>query len=60
MGRVPAQRSTLYRLLETYERPEDDAASPLDDVADAAERFGSYESLTASREYRYRGPAAAR
>jgi len=52
-GRVPAQRDTLYRILEVYDGA-DDAASPLDAVDDAEARFGSYRRLIASGEFRYR------
>ena len=43
-GRVPAQPNTEYELLRVYEREDDDDDSPLDHVADAEARFGSYRA----------------
>src|SRR4030095_12075222 len=40
VGRVPAQRDTLYNIVQRYEAG-DDPASPLDAVEDAEARFGS-------------------
>jgi FO synthase subunit 2 len=51
-GRVPAQRDTTYKILREFTGP-DDEASPLDAVADAEARFGSYRRLIASGEFRY-------
>jgi 7,8-didemethyl-8-hydroxy-5-deazariboflavin synthase CofH subunit len=53
MGRLPAERSTTYekiRVFETEENPVDF----LDQVADPAERFGSYQNLIRLREYRFK------
>jgi FO synthase subunit 2 len=51
-GRVPAQRDTLYGIVGAG--PGDDAAaSPLDTIADAEARFGSYRRLIASGEFRF-------
>jgi FO synthase subunit 2 len=58
-GRVPAQRGTLYDVVRVYERPEDDPDSPLDHIEDAAARFGSYQQLTASSQFRFTHPARA-
>jgi FO synthase subunit 2 len=55
-GRVPARRDTLYGLLKVYATPEDDEDSPLDHVADAEERFGSYRALSASGRFRFAHP----
>jgi FO synthase subunit 2 len=55
-GRVPAERSTDYRLLRVYEAAGDDADSPLDHVKDAESRFGSYRRLTASSQFRFAHP----
>ena len=44
VGRVPAQRDTLYNIVQRYEAG-DDPASPLDAVEDAEARFGSYRRL---------------
>jgi 7,8-didemethyl-8-hydroxy-5-deazariboflavin synthase CofH subunit len=51
-GRVPAQRDTLYNIVQRYEEG-DDPASPLDAVEDAEARFGSYRRLIASGEFRF-------
>jgi FO synthase subunit 2 len=53
LGRIPAQRNTVYGLLRVYEAPEADDVSPLDEVVDAEERFGSYRQLTAASEFRF-------
>jgi FO synthase subunit 2 len=58
-GRIPAQRGTMYDIVRVYERPEDDPDSPLDHVEDAAARFGSYQQLTASSQFRFIHPARA-
>ena len=47
-GRTPAQRNTTYKILNTY-----DSATPLDEVADADSRFGSYSKLAGSKEFRF-------
>ena len=52
VGRVPAQRDTLYGLLHTY-RDGEDPESPLDKIEDAEARFGSYRRLIASGEFRF-------
>jgi len=51
-GRVPAQRDTLYNVVRTLDG-DDVSASPLDSVANAEARFGSYRRLIASGEFRY-------
>ena len=53
-GRVPAQRDTVYRILHEYGEG-DEPVSPLDTVADAEARFGSYRRLIASGEFRFTG-----
>jgi FO synthase subunit 2 len=58
-GRVPAQRSTTYDILEVYADEAEDPADPLDAVQDAEARFGSYRRLVASGEFRFAHPAAA-
>jgi FO synthase subunit 2 len=50
-GRMPAQRSTTYKIIREFER-EPDAPEPLDAVA-SEERFGSYASLISSGEFRF-------
>src|SRR2546427_7336532 len=51
-GRIPAQRDTLYAIVQTY-GDGDDPDSPLDRIDDAEARFGSYRRLIASGEFRY-------
>jgi FO synthase subunit 2 len=52
-GRLPAERTTLYRVRRTF--AEDDAApDPLDRVDDAEARFGSYRRLTGDPRFRFR------
>jgi len=51
-GRTPAQRNTKYDLLRVFDGDFDES-SPLDEVADADTRFGSYRKLTASGEFRF-------
>jgi FO synthase subunit 2 len=55
-GRVPAQRTTTYELVKVYRNEEDEEASPLDTVQDAAARFGSYRSLASSGQFRFLHP----
>src|SRR6058998_776748 len=52
VGRVPAQRDTVYGLIRTY-RDGETPDSPLDKVDDAEARFGSYRRLIASGEFRF-------
>src|SRR5438552_5680647 len=51
-GRLPAQRDTLYAIVQIY-RDGEDPESPLDRIDDAEARFGSYRRLIASGEFRY-------
>ena len=59
LGRVPAERSTTYRLLKVFDGTEEET-SPLDEIEDAEARFGSYRRLTASAEFRYTHPLVTR
>jgi 7,8-didemethyl-8-hydroxy-5-deazariboflavin synthase CofH subunit len=52
LGRVPAQRDTLYNVVRTYDDG-DDPQSPLDRIDDPEARFGSYRRLIASGEFRF-------
>ena len=52
VGRVPAQRDTVYGLIRTY-RDGENPDSPLDKIDDAESRFGSYRRLIASGEFRF-------
>jgi len=60
MGRLPAERSTDYRILRTFEDPAADPADPLQGLDDAAFRFGSYQALIAEERFRYRDYLAQR
>jgi FO synthase subunit 2 len=51
-GRIPAQRRTNYELVKLYGEEDDDKA-PLDSIADADARFGSYQKLAASSDFRF-------
>ena len=55
-GRVPARRNTVYDLIKTYRTGADDEDSPLDHVADAEARFGSYRLLATSGKFRFLHP----
>ncbi len=53
-GRVPAERTTTYRLRRVFEAG-DDPIEPLDLVGDhPEERFGSYQRLVKMEDYRFR------
>jgi hypothetical protein len=54
MGRVPAERTSLYAVRHVFENEADEPASPLDDVTDVEARFGSYEKLAHAPEFRFR------
>jgi len=54
IGRVPAERSTSYKILRTFEN-EDEHVDPLDEVEDQS-RFGSYFELIKIDKYRYKNP----
>ena len=56
LGRIPAERSTAYKLLKVFDGPEEEV-SPLDDIEDAEARFGSYRRLAASSQFRYSHPS---
>lgn len=53
-GRVPAERTTLYRIVRAYPlEPSGDEIDPLDRVDDADDRFGSYAKLTHDARFRF-------
>jgi 7,8-didemethyl-8-hydroxy-5-deazariboflavin synthase CofH subunit len=52
-GRTPAQRKTNYDLIKVYSE-KDDEVTELDEVKDIDARFGSYQRLAASDEFRFR------
>ena len=54
MGRVPAERSTDYRILRTFADPSEDPSDPLDRLEDASGQFGSYQELTADERFRFK------
>ncbi len=51
LGRIPAQRSTSYKILQTYESEEKE--DELDKVHDTSQ-FGSYHELIKLDKYRYK------
>jgi FO synthase subunit 2 len=53
-GRIPAERSTLYRILHRFDGHSEDIPDLLDRVNDdEANRFGSYQKLIASGRFRF-------
>jgi FO synthase len=53
-GRLPAERTTLYRTIRSFPlEPVGEEADLLDAVDDADERFGSYERLTRDPRFRF-------
>jgi FO synthase subunit 2 len=54
-GRIPAQRTTTYKILKTYDSDSD--YEELDKVDDAS-RFGSYFELVKIDKYRFKNPRA--
>jgi 5-amino-6-(D-ribitylamino)uracil---L-tyrosine 4-hydroxyphenyl transferase len=52
-GKVPAQRSTTYKLLKVYDNEEDNMFESLLDKTDATQ-FGSYHELIKLDQFRYR------
>lgn len=55
LGRIPAERSTTYKLLKVF-NGQDKEVSALDQIENPDERFGSYKKLTASDKFRYTHP----
>ena len=53
MGRIPAERSTTYQKIRTFESAED-PVDPLDAIDDPTSRFGSYHELIRLKNYRFR------
>jgi 5-amino-6-(D-ribitylamino)uracil---L-tyrosine 4-hydroxyphenyl transferase len=51
-GRIPAQRSTTYRLMRVYDGGEDDESESLLDKSDSSQ-FGSYGELIKLDKFRY-------
>jgi 7,8-didemethyl-8-hydroxy-5-deazariboflavin synthase CofH subunit len=57
-ARIPAERTTLYRLRRVFDGA-DDAPEALDLAAGDPSRFGSYHQLVKMDRFRYRHPRAA-
>ena len=55
-GRIPAERSTTYRIRRVFEDEATDHPEALDVAAQEAGRFGSYHQLIKMDRYRYRHP----
>ena len=58
IGRVPAERTTTYQIRRVLEQ-EPAQPDPLDQIEPADGRFGSYASLIASGEFRFKKAAEA-
>jgi FO synthase subunit 2 len=56
-GRVPVQRNSSYGIVRKFAQSEDDEVGPLDAVADAEARFGSYRHLTMAGDFRFHPPS---
>lgn len=56
IGRVPAQRTTSYKIIKRYDSESDE--DELDGVEDTA-RFGSYFEMVKIDKYRYKNPRSA-
>jgi len=54
IGRIPAERSTSYKILRTFEN-ENEHTDALDEVEDQS-KFGSYFELIKIEKYRYKNP----
>ncbi|HSB56317.1 MAG TPA: 5-amino-6-(D-ribitylamino)uracil--L-tyrosine 4-hydroxyphenyl transferase CofH [Nitrosopumilaceae archaeon] len=50
IGRIPAQRTTLYKMIQTYESEKEDALDMVDDTS----QFGSYHELIKLDKYRFK------
>ena len=50
IGRVPAQRTTLYKIIQTYESEKEDVLDTIDDTS----QFGSYHELIKLDKYRFK------
>ncbi len=53
MRRIPAERSTTYKIIRVYET-EENPAELLDQVDNPTERFGSYQDLVRLKDYRFK------
>jgi len=59
MGRVAAERSTLYSIRRRFDTGEDPETA-LDRITDSDAVFGSYRRLVESDEFRFEHPAYRR
>jgi FO synthase subunit 2 len=59
MGRIPAERTTLYSIRRRFDGP-DDEETALDRITDSDAVFGSYRKLVESSEFRFEHPAYRR
>ena len=57
IGRTPAQRSTEYKILKTFEEKNEKNYDELDKVEDASQ-FGSYFELVKINKFKYKNPRA--
>jgi FO synthase subunit 2 len=53
IGRIPAERSTTYKIVREFGADADDHYDPLDYVAEGDERFGSYFKLVADPDFKF-------
>jgi FO synthase subunit 2 len=53
-GRIPAERSTDYKIRKTFLDPTADIREPLDEAAEHPERFGSYFELIQMDAFKFR------
>ncbi len=53
MGRIPAERDTLYRIKKQFGTIEDEHFDPLDLIEEGDERFGSYVQLVHDSRFRF-------
>jgi 5-amino-6-(D-ribitylamino)uracil---L-tyrosine 4-hydroxyphenyl transferase len=51
-GKIPAERSTTYKILKEFREFGDESAQPLDEVSPT--QFGSYHELIKIDKYRYK------
>jgi FO synthase subunit 2 len=51
-GKIPAERSTTYKILKEFREFDDESAQPLDEVSPT--QFGSYHELIKIDKYRYK------
>lgn len=55
-GRIPAERSTTYKIRRMFDGESGDDPEPLDVAAQEDGRFGSYHQLIKMEKFRYRHP----